>query len=221
MEIRYYQYFQLFSLLMALLCRKRLNAFSLGILIPILVLDNVTEFLGSNHWSIFHTKGNYYIYNIYFLLSTPLYFLLFSAMLGDARRDQRRLFWAGVTLEAFLLINYFFIQGKTDFDTFSAQVVSLAWIILSCLVLTRLAIRKDDEGSLLHDPIFWINAMILLFNLICVIILGMHKIIVQNKLEISHQNLYLAIIPAADAVFYTGFSYAFLLCQLQPQIRKS
>ena len=200
---------------MALVCRKGLNNFSLGILIPILLLDNVTETLGSNHWLVFHNKSNYFLYNIYFLLSTPLYFLLFSRMIGGGPRDRRRLFWAGLTLETFMLVNYFFIQGMVDFDTFSAQLVCLACIILSCLALTRLAIRKDDEGSLLQDPIFWINAMILLLNLVCVIILGMHKFIIQNKLEISHENLYLAIIPAANVVFYTGYSYAFLLCQMQ------
>lgn len=215
MEIKYYQYFQLFSLLLALLCRKGLNAFSLGILIPILFLDNITEFLGSNHWSLFHTKGNYYVYNIYYLLSTPLFFFLFASMLDGTRRDRRRLLWTGAAIELFLLVNYFFIQGRLDFDTFSAQLVSLACIILSCLVLTRLAIRKDDEGRLLHDPVFWVNAMILLFNLVCVIVLGMHKFIIQYGLEIRHKNLYLAIIPAANAVLYTGYSYAFLLCQLQ------
>ena len=215
MEIKYYQYFQLFSLLMALVCRRGLNTFSLAILIPILILDNITEIVGSNHWAIFHTRGNHFVYNIYFLLSTPLYFLLFSRMLGTAPKDRRRLFWGGLALEVFLFVNYFFIQGAVEFDTFSAQFISLACIILSCLVLTRLAIRKDDEGSLVQDPIFWINAMILLFNLVCVIILGMYTVIIQNKLEISHKNLYLAIIPAANAVLYTGYSYAFLLCQLQ------
>jgi hypothetical protein len=136
-------------------------------------------------------------------------------MLDGTRRDKRRLLWTGLAIEVFLVVNYFFIQGQLDFDTFSAQLVSLACIILSCLVLTRLAIRKDDEGRLLQDPVFWVNAMILLFNLVCVIVLGMHKFIIQNSLEISHKNLYLAIIPAANAVLYTGYSYAFLLCQLQ------
>jgi len=215
MEIKYFQYFQLFSLLMALLCRKGLNAFSLGILIPILVLDNVTEILGSNHLALFHTKGNYYIYNIYFLLSTPLFFVLFASMLDGTRRDKRRLFWTGAAVEVFLVINYFFIQGRYDVDTFSAQLISLACIILSCLVLTRLAIRKDDEGGLLHDPVFWVNAMILLFNLVSLIVLGIYKFIIQNGLEISHKNLYIAIMPAANAVLYSGYSYAFLLCQLQ------
>ena len=215
MEIKYYQYFQLFSLLLAFICRRGLNSFSIGILIPILILDNLTEFLGSNHWSVFHTKGNYFVYNIYWLLSTPLFFYLFDAMLDGSPRDRRRLLWSGIVIETFLLVNYFFIQGQVEFDSFSAQLVSLACIILSCLVLTRLAIRKDDESGLLHDPVFWINAVLLLFNLVSLIVLGMHKFIVQNKLEIIHLNLYRAIIPAANAVLYIGYSYAFLLCQRQ------
>ncbi|HXB94108.1 MAG TPA: hypothetical protein VNU70_03080 [Puia sp.] len=215
MEIKYYQYFQLFSLLLALICRKRLNSFSLGIMIPILILDNLTEILGSNHLSVFHTRGNYFVYNIYFILSTPLFFLLFASMLDGTPRDKRRLLGSGVILETFLLINYFFIQGQTEFDTFSAQLICLACIILSCLVLTRLAVRKDDESGLLHDPVFWINAVLLLFNLVSLIVLGMHKFIVENKLEIANLNLYRAIMPAANAILYSGYSYAFLLCQLQ------
>jgi hypothetical protein len=215
MEIKYYQYFQLFSLLMAFVCRRGLNTFSLGILIPILMLDNLTEILGSNHLALFHTKSNHFLYNIYFLLSTPLFFLLFARMLDGTAKDKRRLLWTGLAIEVFLLVNYFFIQGQLDFDSFSAQLVSLACIILSCIVLTRLAIRKDDESGLLHDPVFWINAMLLLFNLVSMIVLGMHKFIVEYKLEIIHLNLYRAIIPAANAVLYAGYSYAFLLCYLQ------
>lgn len=200
---------------MAFVCRKGLNTFSLGIFIPILILDNLTEILGSNHLALFHTRGNDYIYNIYFLLSTPLFFLLFAAMLDASPRDRRRLFWTGLAIEGFLLVNYFFIQGQIEFDSFSGQLVSLTCIILPCIILTRLAIRKDDESSLVHDPIFWINAMLLLFNLVTLIVLGMHKFIVQHKLEIIHLNLSSAILQAANAVLYTGYSYAFLLCQLQ------
>ena len=200
---------------MAFVCRKGLNAFSLGILIPILILDNITEFLGSNHLALFHKQGNSYVYNIYFLLSTPLFLVLFTTMLNATPRDKRRMLWTALAIEAFLLVNYFFMQGNQEFDSYSAQLISLACIILSCIVLTRLAIRKDDESSLVHDPVFWINAMILLFNLVTLIVLGMYKFIVQYKLEIVHSNLSSAILQAANAVLYTGYSYAFLLCQLQ------
>jgi hypothetical protein len=214
MLISYYQYFQLFSLLLALVCRKGLNYFGLGILIPILLLDNVTETLG-NYYRLFGLAQNHVIYNVYYLLSTPLYFYLFASMLGGNMAERRRLRWIALAVEIFLIFNFCFVQGWNDFNTFSSLLVSMITIILSCLVLARLTMRKNDESSLLHDPTFWINALILLFNLLSLLILGMYKYIVTNHLGISSQNLYLAIMPAANAVLYTGFGGAFLLCQLQ------
>lgn len=215
MTLLYFQYFQLFSLLLAILCRKGLNFFSLGILIPILVLDNVTEILGANYARIFHSLDNYFVYNIYYLLSTPLYLYLFAAMLKGDDRERRRLLFAGLAIEGFIIVNYCFIQGRVEFNTFSALLVGIANIILSCLVLTRLAIRRDDESGLLTDPYFWINAMILLFSLVTFLALGIQKYIALNHIQFGHKNLYFALMEAANAALYTGYSGAFLLCQTQ------
>ncbi|HEY4336286.1 MAG TPA: hypothetical protein VGM89_10320 [Puia sp.] len=215
MTLFYFQYFQLFSLLLALLCRKGLNAFSIGILIPILLVDNATEVLGSNYTYIFHSVDNYFVYNIYYLLSTPLYLYLFAAMLKGDKRENRRLFIAGVVIEIFIIVNYFLIQHESEFDTFTALLVSLTNIILSCLVLTRLAIRKEEESNLLADPYFWINAMILLFSLVSIIVLGLQKYIALNHIQFGGKNLYFALMEAANAALYTGYSGAILLCQMQ------
>ena len=219
MRIIWHQYFELFSLLVAIVCARGLNNFSIGVLIPILVVDNITEIIGANHLT-FHWATNYFIYNIYLLVSTPLYLWLFSIMLEGNKQERRRLLWLGIAVEGFVLINYFFIQGRSEFNTFSELLVSTTEIVLSCLVLARLAIRKDDEASLLHDPYFWINGMSLLFNLVSLILLGALKFIAINHIEIRHKNLYLAILPAANALLYTGYSYAFVLCQLQLQRSK-
>jgi hypothetical protein len=184
-------------------------------MIPLLLLDNLTEIVATNIRFLFHWDSNYLIYNIYLLLSTPLFFALFAAMLGLDKKERRRLWWGAAAIEAFILFNCFFIQRWTDFNTFSLLVVETANIILSCLVLARLAIRKDDESGLLQDPYFWINAMILLFSLVTVIVLGMQKYIAVNHIEIRNKVLYSAIMPAANAVLYTGYSCAFLLCQMQ------
>ena len=213
MTLLYFQYFQLFSLLMALLCRKGLNFFSLGIMIPILVVDNVTEIIGTNFRTLFHSSDNYFVYNIYFILSTPLFLYLFGVMLKGDAKQRRRLIYAGVAIEALILLNYFFIQGMGAFNTFSALLVGLTEIFLSCLVLTRLAMRKEDEENLLKDPYFWINAMILLFSLVALIILGIQKYIAINHIQFGGKNLYFAINEAANAALYTGYSAAFLLCQ--------
>ena len=215
MHLSYYQYFQMFSLLMALLCRKGLNYFGLGILLPILVLDNVTETLGNNYTLFFNLSQNHVIFNVYMLLSTPLFFYLFASMLGGNMAERRRLRWIAMAVEIFLLFNFCFIQGWKEFNTFSALFISFICIILSCIVLARLTMRMDDESSLLHDPTFWINSLILLFNLVQLLILGLYKYIVTNHLGISNQNLYLAIMPAANAVYYVGLGCAFMLCQLQ------
>ncbi|GGB23519.1 hypothetical protein [Puia dinghuensis] len=215
MQFLYFQYFQLFSLLIAIVCRKGLNSFSLGILIPILLLDNVTETVGVNYTRIFHSLDNYFVYNVYYVLSTPLYLYLYASMLKGDRREQRRLFFTGVAIETFILVNYFFIQGRAEFNTFTALLVGVANIVLSCLVLTRLAIRKDDGSNLVLDPIFWINAMILLFSLVSIIVLGMLKYISLNHIQFGRKSLYFALMEAANAALYTGYSGAFLLCQTQ------
>ena len=215
MHLSYYQYFQMFSLLMALLCRKGLNYFGLGILIPILVLENLTETVGVNYKLFCNAPNNYFIFNIYYLISTPLYFYLFASMRGGNMAERRRIRWIAMAVEIFLIFNFVFVQGWSDFDTFSALLVAIICITLSCLVLARLTMRKPDESSLLHDPIFWINSLILLFNLVSLLILGMYKYIIANQLGIRNQNLYLAIAPAANAVLYAGLGCAFLLCQLQ------
>ena len=200
---------------MALLCRKGLNYFGLGILLPMLAVTNLTEILGMNYKLFFTLPRNHFIYNIYYLLLTPMYFYLFASMLGGNMAERRRLRWIALAIEIFLVFNFCFVQGWNDFNTFSALLVAIVCIILSCLVLARLTMRKDDETGLLHDPSFWINSLILLFNLVSLIILGMYKYIVTYHLGIRDQNLYLAIMPAANAVFYAGLGGAFLLCQLQ------
>jgi len=216
MTLFYYQYVQLFSLLLAILCRKGLNFFSIGILIPILLLDNITEIIGSNFTRIFHSPDNYFVYNIYYLLSTPLYLYLFAAMLKGDAREKRRLLITGIAIELFIIVNYFCIQGRVEFNTFNALLVGTANIVLSCLVLTRLAIRKEEETKMLMvDPYFWINAMILLFSLVSIIVLGLQTYIALNHLQFEGKNLYFALLEAANAALYTGYSGAFLLCQTQ------
>ena len=200
---------------MALLCRKGLNYFGLGILLPMMVITNLVETLGMNYKLFFTTPRNHFIYNIYYLVLTPMYFYLFASMLGGNMAERRRLRWIALAIEIFLVFNFVFVQGWDDFNTFSALLVAIICIILSCLVLARLTMRKDDEAGLLHDPTFWINSLILLFNLVSLIILGMYKYIITNHLGIRNQNLYLAIMPAANAVFYGGLGCAFILCQLQ------
>jgi hypothetical protein len=214
MTIMWHIYFELFSLLCAVVFARGLNSFGIGILIPLLLLDCITEIVGANY-HLFGWKDNYFVYSIYLVLSTPLALWLFGRMMGGTPVQRRRYLWACIAIQGFILLDYFFIQGPVEFDTYSFLLINTVEIILCCLVLARLAIRKDDQVGLPRDPYFWISASTLLFNLVSLILLGALKFIALNHLEIRHKNLYLAILPAANALLYTGYSYAFLLCHLQ------
>jgi hypothetical protein len=56
-RVLWFQNFEAFSLLCALWCRRGLNRFSLGIMIPILLLDNITEIVAVNYAHL-HWKSN-------------------------------------------------------------------------------------------------------------------------------------------------------------------
>jgi hypothetical protein len=214
MTVLWYQYFQVFSLLCALFCRRGLDAYSIGIMIPLLLLDNTAEFVAGNY-HLFHWKSNYFIYNLYLLASTPIFLYLFSILLELKGRRRTNYFIGCGLLEIFILLNFFFYQGPSEFNTYSNLLIQATNIVLSCLALARLAIGKDDESVILQDPRFCINAMILLFSLVTLITLGSQKYIVLHNIEIHHKVLYYAIMPIANAVLYTGYSCAFVLCRMQ------
>jgi hypothetical protein len=114
-----------------------------------------------------------------------------------------------------MLVNYFLIQGKRPFDSFTSLLVNLTNFVFSCLVLTRLAIRKEEDSLLLTDPYFWINAAILPFSLVSLIALGLQKFIIGNNIQLGGKSLYIALMQAANAALYTGYSGAIILCQKQ------
>ena len=215
MRIHWYTYFQIFSLLCAIFCRRGLKLYSIGIMIPILVLDLTTELIGTN-WRLFHWKNNYPVYNLYFVLSTPLFLYLFSILLQLNPRQKIYYLAGSILLEVLVLYNFFFDQGPFEFNTYSNLLTQTANIILSCLALAHLAIGgRDEEAMILQDPRFCLNAMILLISMVTLILLGLQKYIMLHNIEIRHKVLYFAIMPTANAILYTGYSCAFLLCRMQ------
>lgn len=214
MHLLWYQYFQILSLLCALICRRGLIYYGLGILIPLLVLDTVTEIIGIN-FRLFHWKSNYVVYNVYLLLSTPFFLYLFSVLLNLRKKQKIPYLVFSIVLELTVILNFVFYQGPLEFNTYSNLLLQATNIILSCLALAGLTVGKDDESSILQDPRFCINAMILLFSLVTLITLGTQKYILQHNIEIRHKVLYFAIMPIANAVLYTGYSLAFILSRTQ------
>ncbi len=156
MHVAWFQYFQMLSLLVAIYCYRGLRNCSLLAFIPYLIIVNITEVVGIN-FHLTAREGNYPVYNLYLLISTPVYFYIACKML--------------------------FLRGK--------ETVVFYTICLLCLIL------------------------VYLFGLITLVVLGLQEYILLNHIEIAHKTLYYVILPTLNAIVYSGYSYAFILCRTQ------
>jgi len=214
MHIAWYEYFQLLALCVAIICRKGLKDCSLLAFIPLLIIVNVTELLGNNY-HLFGGSSNYYVYNLYLMVSTPLFFYLAGKMLFLTKRESIVFYIVCVLCLLLVYVNYFFIQGRTQFNTYSLGLVEIMIIVFSGLCLVRLTVYDEGELNFLKEPYFWINALNLMFGLITLVVLSLQSYILINHIEIAHKSLYYAILPAVNCIVYAGYSYAFILCRTQ------
>lgn len=214
MIIVLYQYFQAAALIVALLCWRALKQNHILLFIPLLLLINAIEIVGNN-FRAFGWANNYFVYNYYLLFSTPIWLLLYRQML--AFMGNVKWVFNGIILliTLLLLLNYFFVQGRNLFNTYSLILVMIINVVFSSLVLFRMAWEETVQGPLLAQPYFWINAGNLLFSMVTIVLLGLQQYIRANAIEISRKSLYYAILPSANILLYIGLSYAFILCQIR------
>jgi hypothetical protein len=214
MRFAWFEYFQLVSLLIAIYCYRGLRACSLLAFIPLLIIVNITEFCGFNYGQL-GLDSNYLIYNLYLLCSTPFYFYIAGKMLF--LRDKENLVYYTICTLCLILIlaNFLLIQGPGRFNTYSVVLIEILRIVFSSLSLVRLTILDEKELNFTKEPFFWINAVNLLFGLITLVVLGLQNFILVNHVEIANRTLYNALLPSVNAIVYSGYSYAFILCRKQ------
>jgi hypothetical protein len=214
MHIAWYEYFQIIGLCIAIYCWKGLKACSLLAFIPLLVVVNVTELTAKNYLA-FGWTSNYFIYNLYLLISTPFLFYLAGKMLFLTRKESVIFFIVCVLCMLLVIVNLGFIQGFIQFNTYSLGVIEIMVIVFSGLCLVRLTVFDQKELNFMKEPYFWINSLNLFFGLITLVVLGLHTYILINHVEIANNSLYSVIMPVVNAIVYLGYSYAFILCRTQ------
>lgn len=215
MQFYTYQYFQLLSLLLAIICYSGLGRYRLSMFLPLLLIVNLIEITGTNYRMLgwLPWLSNHAIYNYNLLLETPLRLYLLGQMLR-LRPNERHTF-TGIAFMCLLVIvlNYLFLQGPAVFNTFSLILIQIVTIVLSCFALLRLALKEDMQSSLWKDPYFWINAGLLLFALITLVLLGLQQFLQAHKVMLWGKSLYKAIMPVPNIILYLCYSYAFILCK--------
>lgn len=212
MQFHLFQLAQLISLGYAWYYFRDLKRWSIGAFMPLLIIIFLIETIGNN----FHALGwanNYFIYNLYLLLSTPLWLFLFRQMLELAGTTIVIFRWIAILCMSFMCMNYFFGEGVQNFNSWSLLLLMLLTIVFSCLILFRLSVTGSIDTSLYNHPYFWINAGNLLFALVTLVLLGLQPYIRENGIQINSKSLYYAIIPSANIILYTSYCYGFYLCR--------
>jgi hypothetical protein len=214
MQISWFEYFQILSLLLAIYCWRGLKTCSLLAFVPLLLIVNMAEISGGNYRSL-GLSSSYFIYNLYLLFSTPFFFYLSGKMLFLSKKESVVFNLICTMALLLIIVNFCCIQGQTKFNTYSVILVEILNIIFAGLCLVRLTVLDQKELNFLKEPYFWINALNLLFGLITLVVLGLQDYILMNHIEIAHKSLYYAILPAVNAIVYAGYSYAFILCRIR------
>lgn len=212
-----YQYIQLLSLLVAILCYGGLSKYRITLFVPLLVIVNLVEITGVNFKMLGWVPwlNNHAIYNYNLLLETPVRLFLLGRMLL-LKTNERHTF-TGIIFLCMLaiLLNYLFLQGPVAFNEFSLILIQFLTILLSCFVLLRLALREAVQPALWKDPYFWISAGYLLFSLMTLVLLGLQSYIQANHVTLGGKSLYKAMMPVPNFVLYLTLSYAFILCMIR------
>jgi hypothetical protein len=214
MHIAWFEYCQIISLCLAIYCWKGLKACSLLAFIPFLVIVNITELTARNYLA-FGWTSNYFIFNLYLLISTPFLFYLAGKMLFLTRKESVIFFIVCILCMLLVIFNFGFVQGFIQFNTYSLCVIYILVIVFSGLCLVRLTVFDEKELNFMKEPYFWINSLNLFFGLITLVVLGLQTYILINHVEIAHKSLYSAIMPVVNAIVYLGYGYAFILCRTQ------
>jgi hypothetical protein len=214
MHIAWFEIFQIICLAVAIYCRRGLKACSLSAFIPLLVIVNITEIIGTN-FQAFGWTSNYFVYNLYILISTPFFFYLAGKMLFLSRRESIIFFTVCFLCLLLIIINFWYIQGQNRFNSYSLGLVDILMVVFSGLCLVRLTVFDQEEMNFMKEPYFWINSLNLMFGLITLVLLGLQSYISVNQIKIANKPLYYAILPTVNAIVYAGYSYAFILCRTQ------
>lgn len=152
------------------------------------------------------SRGNQWFYNIFHFL-TYLFYLWFFYQILQLPRIKKAVRILSVLYILFALINYIFIQGVLQLNTFSDLFACFIMVFLSIAYYYQLLYAKEII-SLQRDPFFWISTGIFIYHLgsmMGLFLINVMDIISNEKARHIH-----LIIQTAAVLMYVNFSIAFL-----------
>lgn len=210
MALPLYTYFELLSLLFSLWFFKGLSRFKINLFVLISLVAFLADLIGSIYAD--SRAKNYFIYNIYLEVSTPLYFYVFFKMLNYKHLAKNIYILICVLIMIFATLNWWFIQHYDSFNTYSLIIIEFVLAILSLLTLLKLFNNDNINVALQNHPFFWIAGSALIYAVSTVVILGLAQFINTHSVQLNGKNLYRVLMPYINIILYSGYCYAFYLC---------
>lgn len=214
--IKYFQYFQILALIASIFFYKGLKAYRINFFVFILSVVCIIESISANR-VLFNLKTNYLFYNLYLLISTPVYFYLFYFLLNIKAKYRWTFIGIAFLISFLFFLDFLFFEGPQNINTLSIIFQQFVFILLSCFLLFKMAVSQQFF-ILQNHPFFWIASGLLIFCLGTLVVLGLNQFIRINKITLANKHLYGAIMPVLNVILYSSYSYAFYLCE---QTKKS
>lgn len=140
-----------------------------------------------------YTKNNFWIYNIFITIRLGFLLAIFHQIL-DAPRIKKTIRYAGAVLVLFGLLDYIFIQGPYQYNTYSAIFAHIPIIIL-CLFYFKQLLDAPTIIVLHKDPMFWMALGTFIYHAA-----SLPFLIMLNFLNMQQSSLSLLFLPINDTL---------------------
>lgn len=189
-------------------CRQKNNLFKW--FIPFLFYTVTNELAAYYVGFTLHIK-NYLFYIIYIPIAFSFYTLLIVRNIHEKRLHfiVSIMFVLGLL---FSLINMFWVQGFTLFNTYTNTLLSVLLISMCMIFLYDYLKRSHYVSNPLFEPIFWIVAGLLFFYFGGLILNLLYTYSVQQDFKINGKKMYSFIIDFLNILLYSCFIISFRLC---------
>jgi hypothetical protein len=155
-------YFELAAFIVSLLTWRYLKGTAFRLFPFFLFFIVAVELIGTYIAWVLHMK-NGWLFNI----STTLEFIFYAHIFSLALRNptfKKLAVRFMVIYPILVLLNLLFVQGFTQFHSYTVALGNMFMIVLCCLFFYELLLHPL-EGELRKEPMFWIGTGILFFHL--------------------------------------------------------
>ena len=203
-------YFQIFSLLVALILYKQKRDKLLLYFIPFLFITVFVELTGT--WYLSKGIRNYWMFNVFTTFEFLFYTFLFHSYFKKPVFKRIVLYFMPL-FTLMVIFNILFIQGfNKTFNTYTFLLGSFFIVIFCCCFFYESVLPDKIDQQLSKQPFFWICSGLLIFYLGSVIINALFEYLRNNDLQAEGIRIYGIINNSLNVILYSSFCIAFYLC---------